>query len=81
MPRNSPHGIQYAGIGDAAAHQLLFDHALAQGGVGLAIGGKYHIWRERVRQPFYFFRCRTRTSKLTTPFWSREPTTDTLRLK
>jgi hypothetical protein len=31
-------------------------------------------------KPAYFFLCRTRTSKLTTPFWSRKATIETLRV-
>src|SRR6185312_4532830 len=36
--------------------------------------------RDQTHTRHYFLRCRTRTSMLTTPFWSRTPTMDTLRV-
>jgi hypothetical protein len=64
------HGAEDARVGDAPAPELRIDHELTCcGRVGHGLGRGY------------FLRRRMRRSKLTTPFWSRVPTTETLRLK
>ena len=71
---DAKHGFENTRVRDAAGPELRVDHELARGG---RVGHELRLWRFRFRS--YCLRCRMRTSKLTTPFWSRLPTRETLR--
>ena len=86
MPRNRRHRIQQTLITDTPGAELRLDHLCTfdreRFGMGFGKQGLQDTlgsWQGLVWLP-YFFRWRTRTSKLTTPFWSRTPTMETLRV-
>ena len=80
VTRDRRHRIEQALVADAASSHLGLHHVLAfdREAIGLEIGnGQKHRCGGLSD---YFLRCRIRTSMLTTPFWSRTPTMETLRV-
>src|SRR3979411_262013 len=89
MARHTKHGVEHALVAHATRAKLEFDHLLPSKSQrvefslrihGLMIMGGIMLEHYRLRTS-YFLRRRMRISKLTTPFWSRVPTTETLRVK
>jgi len=81
ITRHAQHGAEDALVGDAAGAKLVVDHAGAGGGDRHhELGAGFWVSGPGLLRG-YFLRRRMRTSKLTTPFWSRVPTADKLRLK
>src|SRR6267154_2484149 len=75
-------GIKHALVRDTACAKLRRNHLLAQDRKPFGLGVR--IYQETAFPRFntiYFFWRRMRMSKLTTPFWSRVPTTEMLRVK
>src|SRR5690348_10640240 len=87
VARHVRHGRQYSFIVDASALQLSFHHAMPLMGKSVVLGLEIrkHCRRNvstgnQLRRSGYFRLCRRRISKLTTPFWSRTPRIDMLRV-
>jgi hypothetical protein len=88
---DAKHGVEDARVGNPTGPELGVDHKLTSGGrVGHAIpasGARLPAVSDEESRAisnslsyFYFLRRRICTSKLTTPFWSRLPTREMLRL-